>query len=73
MSVPPAHPVWTLASLLEGWCAVATVQDVSVGGLALDSRRVEPGDVFCAVQGAHTHGLAHVDEALARGAAAVLA
>lgn len=72
MRVPSTRASWTLGSLLEGWCEVESAQDVAVGGLALDSRRVNPGDVFCAVLGAHTHGLAHVDEALARGAAAVL-
>lgn len=70
--MPPLKRLWTLATLLEGWCSLAPGQDVAVGGLALDSRRVEAGDVFCAVQGMHTHGLEHVGEALARGAVAVL-
>ena len=70
--MPPLKRPWTLATLLEGWCNLAPGQDVAVGGLALDSRRVEVGDVFCAVQGTRTHGLEHVDEALARGAVAVL-
>ena len=70
--MPAANRAWTLASLLEGWCGVEHARDVVVRGLALDSRRVEAGDAFCAVQGARTHGLAHVGEALARGAVAVL-
>lgn len=63
---------WTLARLLEGWCGLEAAQDVALDGLALDSRRVKAGDLFCAVQGARTHGLEHVGEALARGAVAVL-
>jgi UDP-N-acetylmuramoyl-L-alanyl-D-glutamate--2,6-diaminopimelate ligase len=38
-----------------------------------DSRRVEPGDLFVAIRGDRADGLAHVPEALSRGAAAVLA
>lgn len=42
-------------------------------GVAFDSRHVRPGDAFFALPGATTHGLAYVDEALARGAAFVVA
>jgi UDP-N-acetylmuramoyl-L-alanyl-D-glutamate--2,6-diaminopimelate ligase len=72
MNMHATNRPWTLASLLEGWCGIEHAQDVVVGGLALDSRRVEAGDVFCAVQGVRTHGLEHVGDALARGAVAVL-
>ncbi|MCX8017395.1 MAG: UDP-N-acetylmuramyl-tripeptide synthetase, partial [Rhodocyclaceae bacterium] len=41
--------------------------------LALDSRAVAPGDVFIALPGAQSDGRAYIAEALARGAAAVLA
>jgi UDP-N-acetylmuramoyl-L-alanyl-D-glutamate--2,6-diaminopimelate ligase len=37
-----------------------------------DSRRVRPGDIFAALPGAHTHGLEHVEQALASGALAIL-
>ncbi len=40
--------------------------------LRLDSRTVEPGDVFVAVAGRRTNGAAYVGAALARGAAALL-
>ena len=40
--------------------------------LALDSRRVEPGDVFLALPGAHADGRTFIADALARGAAAVV-
>src|SRR5437762_655596 len=47
-------------------------EDVEVDGVAADSRRVRPGDVFFALPGAHTDGRRHVAEALGRGARAVI-
>jgi UDP-N-acetylmuramoyl-L-alanyl-D-glutamate--2,6-diaminopimelate ligase len=44
-----------------------------VAGLAFDSRKTAPGDVFFALTGAKDDGLAHVREALERGAAAIVA
>jgi len=43
-----------------------------VTSLALDSRRVLPGDVFVACPGRTTDGRAYIGQAIARGAAAVL-
>lgn len=40
--------------------------------LTLDSRRVSAGDIFIAQPGTHSDGRHHIDEALTRGAAAVL-
>jgi UDP-N-acetylmuramoyl-L-alanyl-D-glutamate--2,6-diaminopimelate ligase len=45
--------------------------DLDVTGVETDSRRVAPGDLFLACRGRGTHGLAHLEQALARGAAAV--
>ncbi|HUE31032.1 MAG TPA: Mur ligase domain-containing protein, partial [Verrucomicrobiae bacterium] len=47
-------------------------EDVEVGGVAADSRRVRPGDVFFALAGVHTDGRRHIAEALERGARAVI-
>jgi UDP-N-acetylmuramoyl-L-alanyl-D-glutamate--2,6-diaminopimelate ligase len=44
-----------------------------IGGIACDSRKVEPGDVFFAVAGTRDNGLRHVGEAAARGAVAIVA
>jgi UDP-N-acetylmuramoyl-L-alanyl-D-glutamate--2,6-diaminopimelate ligase len=44
-----------------------------IGGIAFDSRKVEPGDVFFALAGAKDDGLEHAHEAAARGAAAIVA
>jgi UDP-N-acetylmuramoyl-L-alanyl-D-glutamate--2,6-diaminopimelate ligase len=45
--------------------------EVEVTGIAYDSRRVQPGDLFVAVEGLNSDGHAYVSDALARGAAAV--
>jgi len=45
--------------------------DVEVGGIAYDSRRVKPGDLFVAVEGLSADGHVFVGEALARGASAI--
>lgn len=41
--------------------------------LAIDSRRVQPGDIFLAMPGAQADGRRFIADAIARGAAAVLA
>jgi UDP-N-acetylmuramoyl-tripeptide--D-alanyl-D-alanine ligase len=46
--------------------------DRSIRGAAVDSRVVEPGQVFVALPGEHVDGHAYVDQAIGRGAAAVL-
>ncbi|MCX7072554.1 MAG: UDP-N-acetylmuramoyl-L-alanyl-D-glutamate--2,6-diaminopimelate ligase [Gammaproteobacteria bacterium] len=61
----------SLRALLDGFAAVDPAADVAITGLALDSRQVTPGALFLAVRGSASHGLAHVDAALARGAVAV--
>ena len=58
-----------LAWLLAGLVAAPRV---AVRDLTLDSREVRAGDAFVAVAGRTTHGLDHVDEAVARGATAVI-
>lgn len=46
--------------------------DVSVSGIAHDSRRVQPGDLFVAWQGEQHDGLDYLAQARQRGAVAVL-
>ncbi|MDX6752060.1 UDP-N-acetylmuramoyl-L-alanyl-D-glutamate--2,6-diaminopimelate ligase [Geminicoccaceae bacterium 1502E] len=46
--------------------------DVEVTGLTADSREVRPGFLFAALAGSRTDGRRFVDDALARGAVAVL-
>ena len=46
--------------------------DRPISGLALDSRRVMPGNVFFALPGRRADGSAYIDEAIQRGAVAVV-
>ncbi len=46
---------------------------VEIAGLAYDSRLVGPGFLFVAIRGAHVDGHSYIPDALARGAAAVVA
>lgn len=47
--------------------------DSDATGLALDSRLVKPGDVFFALHGPHYDGRHYIDEAIQKGAVAVIA
>ncbi|RYJ00054.1 MAG: UDP-N-acetylmuramoyl-L-alanyl-D-glutamate--2,6-diaminopimelate ligase, partial [Actinomycetales bacterium] len=46
--------------------------DVVVTGITLSSQRVRPGDLYAALPGARTHGIAFADAALEAGAVAIL-
>lgn len=46
--------------------------DIPISGLALDSRRVVPGNVFFALPGRKSDGAHFIDEAISRGAIAVV-
>jgi UDP-N-acetylmuramoyl-L-alanyl-D-glutamate--2,6-diaminopimelate ligase len=64
-------PLPRLSDCLDGF-TTDPVPDLAVTGLTLDSRSVEHGMVFLAVQGSRKHGLDYLVEARARGAAAVV-
>ena len=66
------RPEMRLSALLEGIAAVPPGLDCSISGLSGDSRAVCHGDLFFARKGAGGHGLNHLDEAIANGAAAVV-
>jgi len=73
--VPDARPVVPpvpLRSLAARLGAEPPPADVAVTGVCLDSRDVEPGDLYAALPGAHTHGARFAGQAAARGAVAVL-
>lgn len=61
-----------LRDLLNGVTA-EPMSEVAVAGIACHSKQVRQGDVFVAIEGAATDGHAFIEEALARGAAAVVA
>ena len=46
--------------------------DLPISGLVMDSRRVVPGNLFFALHGLRTDGAGYIDEAIARGAVAVV-
>ncbi|QIB67715.1 UDP-N-acetylmuramoyl-L-alanyl-D-glutamate--2,6-diaminopimelate ligase [Kineobactrum salinum] len=60
-----------LAQLLGS--SAAQFGAVRVTGVQLDSRRVQPGDLFLALPGSSHDGRQFIEQAVARGAAAVLA
>ncbi|HEY1015181.1 MAG TPA: Mur ligase domain-containing protein, partial [Herpetosiphonaceae bacterium] len=64
----------TRHELIAGAAARETAGDLSrpIGGLAYDSRQVEPGFAFAAVRGFHVDGHDYIPKALAAGAAAVI-
>ena len=62
----------TLRDLLHGVTA-QPVASIPIAGIARESNRVRPGDLFIAIPGATTDGHLFIDEAIRRGAAAILA
>jgi len=65
-----------LSDLLRG-AGIRALDDIGpdpwVRGATLDSRRVEPGQLFLALPGSRTSGTAFVAEAVGRGATAIVA
>lgn len=66
-----------LSTLLNGLVTMSNkdlslADNIDINGLSLDSRCVQPNDVFIALSGAQQHGLAFVENAIHNGAAAVL-
>lgn len=55
-----------------GAVEVANVGNTTVAAVAVDSRQVKPGTVFVAVPGTREDGWAYIDDAIARGACAVV-
>lgn len=58
--------------LLDGAEYIAQQGNPGIAGLEYDSRRVKPGWCFVAMRGGTTDGNLHIDDALARGAVAVV-
>jgi UDP-N-acetylmuramoyl-L-alanyl-D-glutamate--2,6-diaminopimelate ligase len=62
-----------LGDILELKDADRELASRAIAGLAFDSRKTAPGDVFFALAGAKDDGLNHVSEAVKKGAAAIVA
>ena len=77
MAASRLRPAMPLAELLSGEplageCLPAAIAMLAIGGLALDSRAVRPGDLFLALRGARHDGRDFIAQAAAAGAVAVL-
>lgn len=66
-----AHVLWDASSLARAVRGVANAE-FTVSGVEIDSRDVQPGDLFFALKGETMDGHRFVDMALAKGAAAVV-
>jgi UDP-N-acetylmuramoyl-L-alanyl-D-glutamate--2,6-diaminopimelate ligase len=62
----------TLKDLLRGLVSASELIDMPISGLSLDSREIGNGDAFIALVGAKQHGLVHVEQAIEKGASAVV-
>lgn len=64
----------TLKSLTKGLPTIAVHGDmhIAIERIVTDSRRVVPGSLFIALQGLHTDGNLYIDEAVRRGASAII-
>ena len=66
------QPVSILLSELLTLVGSRAVPSIPVEGLALDSRFVQSGDVFFAVAGSRVHGLHFAEQAIDKGAVAIV-
>lgn len=60
-----------LHKLMSPWISSCS-KNLILTDLKLDSRDIEPGDVFMAIQGHNTHGKLYINHAISKGAVAVL-
>ncbi len=58
--------------LISGMTSEALDCNIHVSGISADSREVEQGEIFCAIPGTRDDGARHINQALQRGAAAVV-
>jgi len=61
-----------LSELLAEDVAINDAMDVELTGIEIDSRQIDPGDLFLAYKGASHDGRDFVDDVIAKGAKAVL-
>ena len=62
----------TFQQLLQGAEVLSQSGNPSVTGVEYDSRRVQPGNAFVAMQGESSDGNKYIDKAIATGAAAIV-
>jgi len=74
-SVAQQMDSFQLAELLEGFAepkALEVVKGLGIADLSIDSQRVAPGSLFMACRGQVSHGLDFMEDAIARGAVAIV-
>ncbi len=62
-----------LGDLMRGWNGGEEAASLDITGITADSRAVRPGMIFAALPGARVDGRGFIADAVARGAAAILA
>src|SRR5574337_1077746 len=67
---PARSEMFRLEDIVDLDEAEPALREVTVAGVAFDSRKVRPGDVFFAVPGAKETGVKYIGDALALGSAA---
>ncbi len=61
-----------VANMIEVENKIETFQDITIKGITIDSRKIEPGNLFVPFKGEHSDGHNFVKDALQKGAAAAL-
>lgn len=61
-----------LGEILRDLCDTGTSAGINITGLAIDSRQIRAGYLFLAMPGSSADGRKYIDDAIKRGAAAVL-
>lgn len=72
MTAPIMANGYLLSELLKGICDHDLVTQHQVSGLNLDSNKLRAGDLFLACAGSRSHGLLHAEQAVKKGAAAIV-
>ncbi len=69
-----AEPLWTWAEVAEvlGQLPALAPERSAITGVSIDSRTVQPGDLFVAIKGDRMDGHAFVQSALEKGATAAI-
>lgn len=62
----------TIAKAIGATWTAHTAHDIEIKGLAYDSRQIKPGFIFIAISGHRQNGTHYIDEALRRGAVAIV-
>lgn len=68
---PVASPTKSLASIAKHIGSEFN-QELEINGISQNAAEVEPGDIFLAIQGAKHHGIEFIDQAIEKGAVAVV-